>query len=1740
MNHKYKDCTMKIFNTRISGVDSGSPDAWCCPLLLLVFFCAPIVLNAQISNDNINIHAIAAVYGWNNATDDGANGESEVVFRAKALADNNGVATDLLNNGAATDICVTFQADCEPFCGILRDEEVYKTLDASAKKFDLTVQSWEDDSSTPGCPPDAGDDNVADASYLVDVQSLEPYSSQWETESFSIGNNSSMSVDFIWRFAAGNTWNDPLDFGIIDDGEARSHINSNIPRGSSKFDSELFYTNQYGSNLPSGQVSPDVHYKFSISGNAKQVTISTDNSGTLFLTSEIHLLKYYGTNDVEYIAHDGYSGPGTTAELVQNLCEGDYIVVVEGSGSSYGVFELSIDVEDMPPSVISPGTIETTTVSLCEGVDLPDIVSTMDAASGIHGLYGDEVDDSFEGYEWQKRISDGGVWTTVSNEFDSDLAATGNMGMEDISFRRRVTFCGVTSEWSNIVTIPFNPSTVLAGSIAFVGDLSFREGFDPGIFQNEVTGSGNPTPISYQWEMSTNNRASWEEIAGATNVGYDVGTLDESTIFRRVATNGCGKQELSNDIELEAIPANGVISGKITAPPLGFGTGVADIEVCAVPQGTLDGAVTECDTTNSNGEYQITDLYYGTEGLTYRVIPILEGHEIRINETSEDSTIDKTLTTNVTTQSGVNFVDLTAFTLSGNVYQSFFDGSVTEQFGKSKVVIYLKDENSIKTAEDTTDAHGNYSIIIPNAGNWTIIPELKEPLTPGNQNPHEHIFSPMEQNIVVSQNVENVDFEDVTTMQISGFVGAGCNNYLGTVGLRFSQDPNDGFFNKILTTSLNSGTFNFNLPARNYQVSIDESSISLQDDSYDLADVKTQFAQFTFEADLTHSDTTFEVFYRAPLSILLEGVPEGPECGTFDFFLVEQGINYPNFEITIYDGPVSRGCPLDTGSITITDEIGNREQEEIPISQGQVEFVMIGGSPNIVAPHLKSLFLNAQSLNPAVAAMDTQLQALVTGERPRESTFVTVSPEIPLLVLHDPPGDQSYSYVIKDSTYQTSLRNYRMTTDEIGGWADVRYGTAIGLSTGIGTEISYDIEAWGQIGGNYTTTEQQISSTESIVSITTTNEYQTPSSEDFFLLGGQGDVFVGGAFNFIYALTDVVFFDADGCMVDTDVSLALDPDSLATTFIKTKRGIENTINELRQLIDINPDSAIYYQNQINVWESTLEENRRRKEEVAMDPGLKIGNYTTDGGTVFRQEVTSTTSDFSTTEFLMEIDSGVALEAKLSFGATGINGGFLAQFKTETGGSRDTNIVKSFTAGFTLEDNDADDKITVDVYQDPVYKTPIFIPVSGLSSCPYEGEFLPLDQFEVNYDPMFPPSVSNIDPNVGVTYRLNVTNTGDFTRTYMVSSDHAYNQDGAIVMIQGLAAGVPAELSIDPDQTIAVTITVDKAPSSNVFSYPNLQINIEPQCQLDGDLRLREIRQLSAFYISNCSNISMFAPNPGTIVNSSTGNLDIWMKDYDKSKIDRVVLEYARSGLGNWQPSAGVDLSVNDLSDLASGTIVSWNTEEIQEDGTYELRLKVICGSGVNYSTLTPIIVDRKSPVVFGLPSPIDDIYDQSENDQISVSYDEEVDCSDGLSLILDLVSGDTLSASLSCFENTVTVVPDFSLGARPPSAYRVVLSGISDLHGNNADIYRWVFIVGDFDFNLLTCLPDLTISNNNQNQNAINVTNYSALTITSDGTIPGFGTTTYQAEEEIILAPGFEVTIGGALDAIIEECVDDN
>ncbi len=1490
-----------------------------------------------------------------------------------------------------------------------------------------------------------------------------------------------------WRYNKGNSGGSALDFGTITSNTSKTHRNSN--RSSST--SGLGYTNVYGDpSHNSSQSSSDVWYQFTIPANsAKRVTIRTGQSSFSDYDTYIHLLrKVPGSNSWNHIESDDDDDPtGNKSQIIRDLCANTYWVVVEGFGGSAGDFELFLDFDPAPNAAFSAGTITRPVASACTGTNI-GVISGTTGSSTIFGA-------GSVSYEWQMNTGSG-FGPTIATSRDLSMSSSGVMGTSTITYRRRVKACGAVSNWVETF-ISYAPSTATSGgsiALATASNTTIPAGQTPGVI-NSTAGGAAANGVLYQWEKKEGT-GNYADINGATGLNYSVPTLSfpnsVDVKFRRKTFSNClgnpaGNPAFSNEITISVVPTNGVIEGFVQSPAGQSQAGVPNVQITIdrignVPGGNLVQSQ-YTTTTDNNGYYKVADIYYGDSQASFTITPFKDDGVVHIFSPTNDTQL--LTSSSPDPQSNIDFIDNTVFTYSGLVYQEFnteLDPNappVIVSCGMDTVGIYV---NNI--AVDSTESDGTYSITIPSIGTYTVEAKF------GNGG-SAHSFDPPQIMEFVDGNFAGRDFKNIETNNVAGRAGSSCNAgpLLGKALIRFTSK--DGCI-VVEKETESTGFYNLDLPANVYDVQLFDFT-EFPTDPYGpgISELDVEaFFNGAVELDLREKDTdlSLDFIYRPPPVMRVTGWPE-PLCT--GGAIIAQQMEPIVLSIEIFEGVID-GCKVDTGRVIITDVISDRNDNMITLEfkDGLATYTVLPGVPNIISPYMKNLNMVARdTVGQLGQASDPYSQdVVVTGVRPRESDFATVTPELPTLILRDPPGDASFSCVEIGQTNEVTTRMYSKKANESSTWGEVKVGTEFEAGF-IGFSVETEIES--TIKGTLDVVDSAVNTKEYIRSISSTQKYCT--SDENLVTGTSGDIFIGGAMNMLYAISDIISVD-ENCNVIADEDLVIKNDGFETEYIYTEKYIRDIL--FAKLLNLQenaptPDSAEWYGMQYDVWEQVLQRN----EELKMNALPWETNKSISSNAPYTSTSTATTTESLTLEFVMEINEAVATAAGVEIAGVGASGGVNINMKVETGESEENTSLQSFTTEYHLEDNNggagfATDGFSVDILIDPVYKTPVFNFVAGNTSCPWEAGSQPRDAPRLT---AMNPVVSNIaQGQVGeFTLLLENISESEEARTYYLQLDPSSNPNNAQVTVGGVpfgqGPGLPYPLAYL--QSFPLDISVAQG-TSTVFSYEGLRFRLYPLCEAGADGSPAELASeatISAFFESPCSDVSLFDPVNGWEINSSSSMIDVHIKGYTKSQLDQIQIEYTPSGSSNFQTAMVVqsgDLNNNNANGSNLGTVVPVDFTNI-DDGEYDIRLKLVCGSSSIFSERASGIIDRQGPSVLGLPEPTDDDYESG--DDISVEFDEEISCDPVNTTVevLNLVTGNPVSAVVQCIGNKAIVTTlGTPLADQGDAIYQVTIFNIEDMYGNNTAETTWDFRVGEYVY---VCAPFLQ-DNNDVCANAVPIT----------------------------------------------------
>ena len=684
---------------------------------------------------------------------------------------------------------------------------------------------------------------------------------------------------------------------------------------------------------------------------------------------------------------------------------------------------------------------------------------------------------------------------------------------------------------------------------------------------------------------------------------------------------------------------------------------------------------------------------------------------------------------------------------------------------------------------------------------------------------------------------------------------------------------------------------------------------------------------------------------------------------------------------------------------------------------------------------------------------------IVEGHRPREQTFSTVSPQLPMLILRDPPGDESYSF--KEQSVETCYAaGFSLLTDaSVGIFSKVRGGTK--FETEI-FGVSFETKVWGEIGSSIDVGARLLNQTDREVCLTHTTEYATSGNQE--VTGAEGDVFVGSALNILYALTDVLEVNETGssCVVDISQDIVYDNDGFATQYHYTESHIRNSVIpdlEVQRELAAEEDKQ-EFEDQIEVWQNTLALNERLKEQAV--PMGDDFNLSFSANAPRTEYTTWEVTDTESVEFNLYIDTETAIEAGVEIGGVGSSGGVRVRASMDVGTSQTFTTTTTNTTGFFLGDDDEGDAFTVDVKRDLVYGTPVFELVSGVSSYPWEPSTLPRDGVDLTLSPV---TQTLSDPEASAEVILSLGNLGQNTtpeaRDYELVFLQESNPFGAEITIGGSPAVGPVPYTLDQNESRQVTLRLSREPSSAVYDYEDLQVvrrkgekgiwkDDEPPAVSAGDSQIADTASFSVHFQSPCTPITLAEPLAGWVVNQrSEDSLRVFIRDYDKTNLQAVTFERSPAGTNTWTPAFTVQAS--DLPE--SEAVLHWTTGSV-EDGVYDLRAVAECqidgAAATTASEKAGGVIDRVGPALFGTPKPASGVL--AVDTELSAKFTEPLACAtvnEDNVLLKVAATGEVLPSASLCSGSTVQVAPEGDLTPYENQVLQVTLKELEDPYGNS-------------------------------------------------------------------------------------------
>ena len=1060
----------------------------------------------------------------------------------------------------------------------------------------------------------------------------------------------------------------------------------------------------------------------------------------------------------------------------------------------------------------------------------------------------------------------------------------------------------------------------------------------------------------------------------------------------------------------------------------------------------LDADIAQGAITDQWGNYIIQQIAYGTS-TTFEVIPYKQGHifqpELRY----------VTLNTSNTAQNSIDFTDNSLIPISGQV---IYQNTECPVVGASILL------NGVPSSPITlTDDEGYFVMEVEHGTECILSVDFEE-----------HIFNREWHLGEVTFPQVNIDFEDTFKTGFRCEVVGGNDHYpIGDFTVTL-QSVDGCYSDEITGSSWSNGGININsLPPLDYNVTVDPEGT----DYFSLA-VDDQFQNMNTQMiSLAYPDSTLDTLrfvWRAPLEISVEW-PDTLDLNAFseypesEFYVLPQNewvdVEIQAIEDYSFEQRVEQISYLTDCDILINDEVGTTGEMNTNFNGSNVYTHHFAPYlPNILAGYDRQYqnMIEFTVYDNDLNRYATQTDWVFTeGVKPLESTYATTAPEIPFLILHDPPGDGSFSSFTENHSHSIKISASVESNDQSGSYRTMHLGPDIITETGFLFSVETHIDLTADFESGLSVQTVQNESTSQELTFRTTQGYSTSSDDQ--VIGDGSDLFVGGAMNLIWGVTNELSWDDINQEAIIDSSVMVTPNGFETVYIYTDNQIRNTV--IPNLYAIEDTTAA------ELWQSYLDMNEDNKTNAVTNPNHPSNLSFNAGASYFYEEETTTTRDTTFTfDTIVDEDFGRLIGASVN--GVGVENGWSFSTKITTSADSTETFETTTTTSFTLADddetsalNDLADYFSVNVKTDPVYGTPVFELVSGATSCPWEENTQPREGVSLTAN-TYTANGLLIGEEAAFILTLGNTSQTSEDRRYYLTVKHGTNPGGAIIKINGVPLEERMAFDVSAGEAVQAIMTVAQGPYD--YEYDDLTLEFYSECDRGNtgpeDHYFSMEKSFDVTWEAPYSRISIDTPKDNWIVNQANNDtLDIRLKDYDINKPDfkSVKLQYKHPEDDNWYPA--FEIFKDSLLAHPIYIEIPWDVSGIP-DGIYQIRAATTDSLQADYYTESLLgVVDRISPEVMGTPEPADDILEYG--DEISVTFAEQINCTnlDENDITVTIINGGQLIAfDFDCYENTIEITPMIANYWFENETIEVQVENVYDLYGNVLETpVTWEFYV---------------------------------------------------------------------------------
>lgn len=904
----------------------------------------------------------------------------------------------------------------------------------------------------------------------------------------------------------------------------------------------------YGLAIEDNKLLASFHW---ISDNAEGITTFTKNSGVWSVQS--YSLPYTENNELtndNIDVHNDYliigdikHNSSTGLVSVINLSTGVISSFIPSGLSTFSNFGKSVAIRRIPSPVddvtyIAVGAPDVGTINT-SGVGKSYLLSDISGSFQIL----EEYQNTFDVVE--EETSEQGGWS-VSLSQTTMMIGTPYAGIVqhgEVDFHNLLKAPSIVTATDGISS-ELDPTRVTI-DWTFDGNKDLLQGFNIYrddeflIYRDKGQTTEDGDTFVGQWEDNT--------VGAGQPYVYSVRSVNDNIPFESYNTSDEGYTT-----------ANGKIQGSVTTA--GNNVAVPGVEITAT--GIVDGEVyTYTGTTFSNGEYILTDVYYDHDediATEYVVTANYLDHIINpvsTNIATLNSLIDPTV-------GSVSFIDETAFVIYGKVEQPMVACAIE---GIKVTPIINGTPNLL--SQTTTDADGNYSLVVnPNDPSLISLAIRIENQAIDGMDTLQYGFKPdadtLFTNFVDFPFAQEINYTDTLTYPVSIRVKNTCDDPISISRWDVRIRTLDGCFDEVYQTNT-AGNLEVELLPLNYEMKVVATDLPSTVNQVAI----DYFSNFPVELNLfdLHRDslgtlTKEEISDLAASKFTYHVAPDIAVTGFTDILcdtevaILQQGDSYTlNFDITEQFG--TNNCPVQEGKIRILNPASDMAgTTEIPYDDFNEQFgsyTFTAGNPNQIRPHFYTITIDYLS-DDDVFLGRTQRLAFVEGAIGLPGAGIVTDPvdgnnavPLPIMVLRDPPGDGSSSYISggQSVTFETEL------VKEFGGQTEISVSAELELFSA-NTEFGFT----NVLGGSDENTNTY---TNTLTLSQTISTFDPVDIQDETLTGVNADIVVGQGL--VMSFGKVYEYSIECGMVNVVEKNRISPGAASTTWHYTVSQINNII-----------------------------------------------------------------------------------------------------------------------------------------------------------------------------------------------------------------------------------------------------------------------------------------------------------------------------------------------------------------------------------------------------------------------------------------------------------------------------------------------------------------------------------------------------------------------------------------------------